>query len=73
MYTLTSSYASWIHHHVAELEPRVVPQTQESQPDIHLCRSHLALSSAPPRGLLGPILLLPLALTLGLLHAQWEL
>ncbi|KAM5197873.1 prostasin isoform 2-T2 [Hipposideros larvatus] len=73
VYTLTSSYASWIHHHVAELEPRVVPQTQESQPDIHLCRSHLALSSAPARGLLGPILLLPLALTLGLLHAWREL
>lgn len=73
MYTLTSSYASWIHHHAAEVQPRVVGQTQESQPDISLCSNHLVFGSAPARGLLGSILLLPLALTLGLLHARWEL
>lgn len=73
VYTLTSSYASWIHHHAAEVQPRVVGQTQESQPDISLCSNHLAFGSAPARGLLGPILLLPLALTLGFLHARWEL
>lgn len=72
VYTLTSSYASWIHHHVAELQPRVLPQLQESQPDINLCSNHLALNSAPAQGLLGPILLLPLALTLGLLYPWWE-
>ncbi|KAF6126609.1 serine protease 8 [Phyllostomus discolor] len=68
VYTMTSSYASWIHYHVAELQPRVVPQIQESQPDIHLCRNHLPFNSAPGQGLLGPIVLLPLALTLGLLY-----
>ncbi|XP_059548171.1 prostasin isoform X1 [Myotis daubentonii] len=67
VYTLTSSYASWIHHHVAELQPQVVPSLQESRPDIHLCRSHVAFSSAPGRGLLGLTLLLSLALILGLL------
>lgn len=72
MYTLTSSYASWIHHHVAELQPRVVPQIQESQPDINLCNNHLAFNSAPAQSLLGPILLLPLALTLALLRPWWE-
>lgn len=73
VYTLTSSYASWIHHLAAEVQPRVVGQTQESQPDISLCSSRLAFGSAPAQGPLGPILLLPLALTLGLLHAHWEL
>ncbi|XP_008060246.1 prostasin [Carlito syrichta] len=72
VYTLTSSYASWIHHHVAELHPRVVPQIQESQPDGNLCRHHLAFNSAPAQGLLGPILLLPLGLTLGLLGPWHE-
>uniref|UniRef100_A0A8C0XLS5 Peptidase S1 domain-containing protein n=1 Tax=Castor canadensis TaxID=51338 RepID=A0A8C0XLS5_CASCN len=66
VYTLTSSYASWIHHHVAELQPRVVPQTQESQPDGHLCNHRLIFNSAPAQGLQGPILL-PLGLMLGLL------
>ena len=65
---MTSSYASWIHYHVAELQPRVVPQIQESQPDINLCRNHPAFNSTPGQGLLGSILLLPLALTLGLLY-----
>ncbi|ELK10992.1 Prostasin [Pteropus alecto] len=72
VYTLTSSYASWIHRHVAELQPRVLPQFQESQPDINLCSKHLAFNSALAQGLLGPILLLPLALTLGLLYPWWE-
>nr|KAF6490726.1 serine protease 8 [Molossus molossus] len=72
VYTLTSSYASWIHHHVAELQPRVVPHIQESQPDINLCSKHLAFNSTPRQGVLGLILLLPLALTLGLLHPWWE-
>ncbi|XP_004479479.2 prostasin isoform X2 [Dasypus novemcinctus] len=68
VYTLTSSYASWIHHHVAELQPRVVPQTQESQPDGNLCKKHQAFSSAPAHGWLGPALLLSLGLSLGLPH-----
>ncbi|KAM7147258.1 prostasin isoform 2-T2 [Molossus nigricans] len=72
VYTLTSSYASWIHHHVTELQPRVVPHIQESQPDINLCSKHLAFNSTPRQGVLGLILLLPLALTLGLLHPWWE-
>lgn len=72
MYTLTSSYASWIHHHVAELQPRVVPHIQESQPDINLCSNRLAFNSTPRQGLLGLLLLLPLVLTLGLLHPWWE-
>ncbi|XP_076997287.1 prostasin [Tamandua tetradactyla] len=72
VYTLTSSYASWIHYHVAELQPHVVPQTQESQPDTDLCHKHQALNLAPARGSLGPILLLPLGLTLGLLHPWLE-
>ncbi|XP_007948498.1 prostasin [Orycteropus afer afer] len=67
VYTLTSSYTSWIQHHVADLQPHVAPQTEESQPDDHLCRKHLAHDSAPCQGLLGPLLLLPLGLTLGLL------
>ncbi|XP_066131885.1 prostasin [Saccopteryx bilineata] len=71
VYTLTSSYASWIHHHAAELQPRVVPQTWESQPDGNLCKNRQAFNSAPGRGLLGPVLVLPLALTLGLLQPWW--
>lgn len=67
VYTLTSSYASWIHHQVTELQPRVVPQIQESQPDGNLCVYHQAFSSAPAQNLLGLILLLPLGLTLSLL------
>uniref|UniRef100_A0A2I2ZG42 Serine protease 8 n=1 Tax=Gorilla gorilla gorilla TaxID=9595 RepID=A0A2I2ZG42_GORGO len=67
VYTLASSYASWIQSKVTELQPRVVPQTQESQPDSNLCGSHLAFSSAPAQGLLRPILFLPLGLALGLL------
>ncbi|XP_069860175.1 prostasin-like [Dipodomys merriami] len=69
VYTMTSSHASWIHHHVAELQPRVVPQTQESQPDGHLCNHRSAFSSAPAQGLLGgPVLLLPLGLMLSLFY-----
>lgn len=67
VYTLTSSYASWIHYHVTELQPRVVPQIQESQPDGHLCVNHQAFNSAPAQAVLGLILLLPLGLSLGLL------
>lgn len=66
VYTLTSTYASWIHHHVAELQPRVVPQTQESHPDGHLCNHHPVFSSAAARELLRPVLFLPLGLILGL-------
>ncbi|XP_004439588.1 PREDICTED: prostasin [Ceratotherium simum simum] len=72
VYTLTSSYASWINHHVAKLQPRVVPQIHESQPDSNLCSNHLAFNSAAAQGLLGPILLLPLSLTLGFLGAWHE-
>uniref|UniRef100_A0A8C5KMI6 Serine protease 8 (prostasin) n=1 Tax=Jaculus jaculus TaxID=51337 RepID=A0A8C5KMI6_JACJA len=72
VYTMTSSYASWIHHHVAELQPRVVPQTLESQPDSHLCnKGNLAFNSAPAQGLLRPNLLLPLALSL-VLFCPWH-
>ncbi|KAI5764111.1 PRSS8 [Gulo gulo luscus] len=67
VYTLTSSYASWIHYHVTELQPRVVPHVEESQPDGHLCVNHQAFSSAPAQGLLVLILLLPLGLSLGLI------
>uniref|UniRef100_F7BC37 Serine protease 8 n=1 Tax=Equus caballus TaxID=9796 RepID=F7BC37_HORSE len=67
VYTLTSSYTSWINFHVTKLQPRVVPQIQESQPDSNLCSNHLAFNSAEAQGFLGPILLLPLGLTLGLL------
>uniref|UniRef100_A0A5F7ZGM3 Serine protease 36 n=1 Tax=Macaca mulatta TaxID=9544 RepID=A0A5F7ZGM3_MACMU len=67
VYTLASSYASWIQSKATELQPRVVPQTQESQPDSNLCSSHLAFNSAPAQGLLRPILSLPLGLALGLL------
>uniref|UniRef100_A0A2K6GG58 Serine protease 8 n=1 Tax=Propithecus coquereli TaxID=379532 RepID=A0A2K6GG58_PROCO len=66
VYTLTSSYASWIQYHAKELQPHVVPQIQESQPDGNLCSQSLLFSSALARGLLGPILLLPLGLALGL-------
>ncbi|XP_062957276.1 prostasin [Cynocephalus volans] len=66
VYTLTSSYASWIHFHVAELQPRVVPHIQESQPDGNLCSGYLTFNSAQAQGLLGLSLLLPLGLTLSL-------
>ncbi|XP_048187888.1 prostasin [Perognathus longimembris pacificus] len=66
VYTMTSSHASWIHHHVAELQPRVVPQIQESQPDGHLCNHSSAFSSAPARALRRPALLLLLGLLLSL-------
>ncbi|KAM4829162.1 prostasin [Thomomys bottae] len=66
VYTMTSSYASWIHHHVPELQPRVVPQIQESQPDGYLCKYHSALGSAPAHRSLGPVLLL---LPLGLMFS----
>ncbi|KAI5131925.1 prostasin isoform X2 [Manis pentadactyla] len=72
VYTLTSSYASWIHYHVAELQPRVVPQIQESQSDGNLCTKHEAFNSVPAQGLLGLILLLPLGLTLSLLYPLCE-
>lgn len=68
VYTMTSSYASWIHHNVAELQPRVVPQMEPSQPDDHLCNKSLAFNSAPAQGLGGPSLLLPLVLSLSLPH-----
>ncbi|KAM9208248.1 prostasin [Dugong dugon] len=71
VYTLTSSYTSWIQYYVNDLQPHVVPQTEESQPDSNLCGKHWALNSAPDQGLLGPILLLPLGLTLGLL-CPWQ-
>ncbi|XP_057635134.1 prostasin [Chionomys nivalis] len=63
VYTLTSTYASWIHRNVAQLQPRIVPQTQESQPDGHLCNHHAAFNSAPAQGL-KPMLFLPLGLAL---------
>lgn len=66
VYTLTSTYASWIHHNVAELEPRMFSQTQESQPDDHLCNHQSIFSSAPALAFLRPILVLPLGLTLAL-------
>ncbi|KAM5228055.1 prostasin isoform 2-T2 [Ctenodactylus gundi] len=66
VYTLTSNYASWIRHHAAQLQLHVVPQIQESQPDGHLCNKHEALNSATAQGLVGPVLLLPLSLALGL-------
>uniref|UniRef100_A0A8C6QQ71 Serine protease 8 (prostasin) n=1 Tax=Nannospalax galili TaxID=1026970 RepID=A0A8C6QQ71_NANGA len=66
VYTMTSSYASWIHNYVAELQPRVVPQTQESQPDGHLCNHQSVFNSAQAQGLPRSILLLSLGLTLGL-------
>lgn len=66
VYTLTSAYASWIHHHVAELRPRVLPQVQDFQPDDHLCKDSAAFGSGTAGGLLGPSLLLPLGLVLGL-------
>ncbi|KAB0394872.1 hypothetical protein E2I00_008107 [Balaenoptera physalus] len=72
VYTLTSSYASWIHQKVAELQPQVVPQIQESQPDSNLCSNYGAFNSAPAPGLVGPLLLLPLGLTLGLLRPQLD-
>ncbi|XP_023555525.1 prostasin [Octodon degus] len=64
VYTLTSSYASWIQEHGAPLQTHVVPQVQESQPDTHLCNKSLSFSSSPSQGLLRPLLLLPLSLTL---------
>ncbi|XP_006896661.1 PREDICTED: prostasin [Elephantulus edwardii] len=67
VYTLTPTYTSWIQHHVANLESQVVPQIEESQPDINLCNKHLVFNSAPGQGWWGPTLLLPLSLTLGLL------
>ncbi|XP_061257722.1 prostasin isoform X1 [Bos javanicus] len=72
VYTLTSVYASWIHYKVAELQPKVVPQMEESEPDGHLCSHYKGFNSAPAQGLVGPILLLPLGLTLGLLHPLHE-
>ncbi|XP_004587214.1 prostasin isoform X1 [Ochotona princeps] len=60
VYTLTSRYASWIHQQVPELQPRVMLETQESQPDSYLC------SSAPALRGLRPSLLLPLGLTMSL-------
>ncbi|XP_063082941.1 prostasin [Cavia porcellus] len=64
VYTLTSSYASWIQHQAAQLQTHVVPQIQESQPDAFLCSKSLALNSGPGHNVLRPILLLPLSLTL---------
>lgn len=72
VYTLTSTYASWIHHNVAELQPRMVPQTQESQPDGHLCNHHHVFNSAAAQGLLRPLPFLPLGLTLGLFCLWFE-
>ncbi|KAF4015770.1 hypothetical protein G4228_007256 [Cervus hanglu yarkandensis] len=72
VYTLTSVYASWIHYKVANLQPQVVPQMKESQPDGHLCSHYTGFSSAPAQGLVGPILLLPLGLTLRLLRPLRE-
>lgn len=67
VYTLTSSYASWIHENVAELQLHVVPQIQESQPDNHLCKGSLGNSAhARASGASMPVML-SLALTLGLL------
>ncbi|XP_010615749.1 prostasin isoform X1 [Fukomys damarensis] len=71
VYTLTSSYTSWIRVHATELQPHIVPQTQESQPDNHLCNKYLGFSSAPAQGLLWPMLLLPLSLTLSL-FCSWH-
>uniref|UniRef100_A0A8C2W0E5 Serine protease 8 n=1 Tax=Chinchilla lanigera TaxID=34839 RepID=A0A8C2W0E5_CHILA len=65
VYTLTSSYASWIQEQVTQLKTHVVPQTQESQPDGYLCSKSLAFNCGPGQGLLRPILLLPLSLALG--------
>ncbi|XP_006148179.1 prostasin [Tupaia chinensis] len=65
VYTLTSSYASWIHFHAKDLQMHVVPY-QESLPDSNLCVNHETLNSGPAQGWQGPVLLLPLALTLGL-------
>ncbi|XP_005323940.2 prostasin [Ictidomys tridecemlineatus] len=73
VYTLTSSYASWIHSKVPELQPHVVPQIQESQPDGNLCNQSLAFNSAPAQNLLGLIRLLPLGLILGLFCSWHEL
>lgn len=64
VYTLTSSYASWIHYYAAELQPHVVPQIQESQPDAYLCSKSLAFNSAPAQSFLCTILLLPLSYAL---------
>lgn len=67
VYTMTSSYASWIHHHVAELQPKVLSNIQDDfQPDDHLCKNSPAFNSVPAQAWWGPILLLPLGLTLGL-------
>ncbi|XP_047635953.1 prostasin isoform X1 [Phacochoerus africanus] len=72
VYTLTSTYASWIQHNVAELQPQVVPHIGESEPDSDLCSNYGALNAAPAWGLVRPILLLPLGLTLGLLRPRLE-
>ncbi|XP_045141868.1 prostasin isoform X2 [Echinops telfairi] len=70
VYTLTSSYTYWIQYHVSDLPSHVVPQTEESLPDDHLCRNHHLRphNSAPgPSGLRGSarmLLLLGLALSL---------
>ncbi|KAM6155887.1 prostasin [Rhynchocyon petersi] len=71
VYTLTSSYTSWIQHRVENLHSHVVPQLEESQPDGHLCRQHMTNSATGPSWW-GPILVLPLGLTLSLLCPRWE-
>ncbi|XP_053411100.1 prostasin [Nycticebus coucang] len=72
VYTLTSSYASWIKYKAGELQLHVVPQVQESQPDGNLCKNSLAFSSAPALAIQGPILLLPLSLALGLFCSWYK-
>lgn len=72
VYTMTSSYASWIHKYAPELQPHVVPQVQESQPDVHLCKDSQT-NSAPVWGLRASVLLLPLGLTLGLILPSCQL
>ncbi|XP_056662321.1 prostasin isoform X1 [Monodelphis domestica] len=59
VYTLTSSYASWIHQKVSEIQPRYVPLIQESHMDLDLCKRELAKVSSAS-AILVPSLMLPL-------------
>ncbi|XP_038619328.1 prostasin [Tachyglossus aculeatus] len=70
VYTLTSSYASWIHRYVPEVRLRAVTVPGESQPDGTLCQPGTTLpnsSPAPPGS--GLLLLLSLGVLCGLSSA----
>ncbi|XP_028913544.1 prostasin [Ornithorhynchus anatinus] len=67
VYTLTSSYASWIHRYVPEVRLQAVTVPSESQPDGTLCRPGTTPPNSSPAPLgSGLLLLLSLGVLCGL-------